>query len=193
MNVDAARLARDLGVSDRMIRTYVAEGMPRLARGKYNRAACLKWVHENHPQTGHGGKRPGAGKAPKKGKKADAPPPASSEANAAREEDASTFRALQRRRLSASAEIDELELAKRAGDLLDRQIALDAVRAFAQQVRQLADRLPLSASKRIVADLNLPAPELPKVREALKAELQGFYRALAAQPIPDGLGGPAGA
>lgn len=148
-----------------MVGKYVAAGMPRTDAG-FDLEECRAWVADNFPKTGHGGKR---------GPKTDPADP--------------TIRDLQARRLSAAAQLDELELSKKSREVLDAKTTLQAVRAHAQQVRQLFDRLPLAAAKRIVARLDLKGDALPVVRDELQAELVKVYQALASQPLPEALTG----
>lgn len=84
--VRTAGLARELGVSDRTVRNYVARGMPFDKEDEYGRwfdiAACRQWLEANPASAkggpGRGGRRAGAGRKSAESKDQTSGPEASS-------------------------------------------------------------------------------------------------------------------
>jgi phage terminase Nu1 subunit (DNA packaging protein) len=56
MVVNRSQLADVLGIDIRSVKNFVDDGMPKLARGKYELGACVKWFVEHEREKARAGK-----------------------------------------------------------------------------------------------------------------------------------------
>lgn len=155
MQVTQTELAEILGVSARTIRTWQKEGMPAggdRTRRKYDTRACLTWVLENKF-----GDRP---------TEVDGEPPDPS------------YKEARAREKAAKAQVAELDLMERKGELIPVSVYKDELADVLTSVRSRLLNLPGRLSRELADASDPEAAERiveQGVREALE-ELQRAYR-----------------
>lgn len=174
MIVKTAQLAEKAKVSPRMVRGYVAMGMPRKAPGRFDLERCLRWIRENVPPTGHGGKRS-----------------AVDEDQGDREGDAATIREMKGRQLETKIRREEIELGAIEGKYIEKTATLQAVSQHLTVVRQAVERMVGPAAADVAAAFELPAAKVPIVRSLLAARVREVLAWIARNPLPDELKAPA--
>lgn len=174
MIVKTAQLAEKAKVSPRMVRGYVAMGMPRESPGRFDLNRCLRWIRENVPPTGHGGKRS-----------------AVDEDQGDREGDAATIREMKGRQLETKIRREEIELGAIEGKYLEKAATLQAVNQHLTVVRQAIERIVGPAAADVAAAFELPAAKVPIVRALLSARVREVLAWIARNPLPEELKAPA--
>jgi len=158
-----------------MVGKYTAAGMPQHPDG-YDASECEAWVDANFRGGNEGGKRN---------------PPGGAKAGAPKNSDAAGLRAAQRRRIEAQARLDELEIQKTEGELLEKAATLAAIREHATIVRQGVERIAPSLAKAIAAEYELASDKLPGLRTIIADEIRKAMVEISRNPLPPSIeGGP---
>lgn len=146
--------ARRIEVVPSYVTKLVARGLPVTDDGRVKVAEALEWLAANIAQRGAGEGEDGGGE---------------------------TLIAAKLRLLNAQAEIAELEARKRRGEVVDREEARRAVRAFGRAIRDIILAFPNRYGAGIAAELKVAPATL---MAALEASLREMLLEGLALPAP---------
>jgi hypothetical protein len=171
-------MADRMNVSVRMLRKYIADGMPRNEDGTFDEAACFEWKKSNVFPELKGGDIGGG--RPKGIKNPPRLPPTETDGDDAAPVD---LRQLKARQVEARIRMHEIEIAKQEGKLIDRDKGLRAVRDHLTVVRQRVERIGPNATKAVAAALGLGAESTEPVRNAIDEEIRRAMGQIADDPF----------
>ena len=178
-----SQLADRLGLAASTVRKYAQDGMPPVGHAPdgsrlWDEDACRAWLAEHVLDTGHGGRREGAGRKPG-GSPANGPAkPWNARPTGAPSMTQQEYNKARAIKETAIANMKVLELRKMKGELM---VAEDARAAWSEalgNIRRAMDELPKAVAQRVAAELELDKAEWDAVREIVEAEVDAVREKL---------------
>jgi hypothetical protein len=149
MIVTIAELGEAVNLKERRLYQLKAEGLPRLAPGKYDLAACLRW-YVRYLQR-------------KIAERAN-PPETSATAAAG---------VLRHKMLSIESELKQIELAERRERLISAEKVQKDVKAIVREIRRRFGELPRKIAAEVVGETDLAVSQV-KIDLSLKGALEAL-------------------
>lgn len=180
-----SQLADRLGLAASTVRKYAQEGMPLAGHTPdgarlWDEDACRAWLADHVLDTGHGGRREGAGRKPG-GSPASGPakPMHAHQPTGAPSMTQQEYNKARAIKETAIANMKVIELRKMQGELLP----VDEVRAVWSEalgnIRRAMDDLPKAIAQRAAAELELDREGWEAVRRVVEAEVEAVRERLA--------------
>lgn len=171
-----SQLADRLGLAASTVRKYAQDGMPPAGHTPdgarlWDEDACRAWLAEHVLDTGHGGRREGAGRKPGSAHSSEPAKPWHARQSGAPSMTQQEYNKARAIKETAIANMKVIELRKMKGELM---VAEDARAAWSEalgNIRRAIDELPKAVAQKVAAELELDKAEWDVVREIVEAEV----------------------
>ena len=178
-----SQLADCLGLAASTVRKYAQDGMPPAGHTPdgsrlWDEATCRAWLDDHVLDTGHGGRREGAGRKPGSPSASGPAKPWHARPTGAPSMTQQEYNKARAIKETAIANMKVIELRKMQGELM---VAEDARAAWSEalgNIRRAMDELPKAVAQRVAAELELDKAEWDAVREIVEAEVEAVREKL---------------